>query len=207
MFLKRFHLIAVLYSIQVFAGGLQIQAEYEPYITKKGDEVYLINQFSIGSGADLVNFEKVDTGFWNWKISGNTYDGNALLFNNPERGVGWLIKAGDDSLKIIIARDVRNTRDPRIISMTTSFVSGLFIVENFEAECNSYFKVYALKNSWDADVEYTGKYALEIANSSPCSDGKWKVKQGKLKVPDKILYFSIFAAVMTQNVRYLFEAE
>lgn len=152
----------------------------------------------------MTIFERTDSLFRNWKISGGGNEGSAQLFVSDERGVGWVIGMDGDSMKVLIARDYRNVQDPRLISISTNFISGLFILENFEPQCNSAFKVYSLKNSWDADVEYTGKYALEIENSKPCSDGTWKTKIGKLKMSRKVLYATIFAAVTTQNLRYLF---
>lgn len=207
MFLKRLSVLFLLsLSTSGFSGGIPVSVRY---VTQTGadqtEPFYLAEYISIGPKDQLVTFERTDSLFRNWKISGNGFDGTANLFVSKERGIGWQIGLDGDSLKVLIARDYKNTADPRIISITTSFISGLFIVENFEPTCNSYFKVYSLKNSWDADVEYTGNYALEIESSNPCADGSWKTKTGKLKVPKKVLYATIFTAVMTQNLRYLFK--
>jgi len=207
MFLKRFLLLCILVgSYSCFSGKIPVSVRYSAESVKgQNSEIHLIEWLSIGPKGSEAVFEKSDSLFREWKVTGNGYDGSATLFVSKERGIGWVFKCGDDSLKALIARDYRNTNDPRILSITTSFVSGLFIVENFEPDCNSYFRMYALKNSWDADVEYTGPIALEIESSDPCGDGSWHTKTGKLKVPEKIMRVAIFTAVMTHNIRYLFK--
>lgn len=207
MFLKRLSLLFFLYlSTSGFSGGIPVFVRYVTQGSADQSEPFYLAEFiSIGPKDQLVTFERTDSLYRNWKITGNGFDGSANLFVSKERGIGWQIGLDGDSLKVLIARDYKNTNDPRIISITTSFVAGLFILENFEPDCNSYFKVYSLKNSWDADVEYTGNYGLEIESSNPCADGSWKTKTGKLKVPKKVLYVTIFTAVMTQNLRYLFK--
>ncbi|MBL7897916.1 MAG: hypothetical protein JNJ99_05225 [Crocinitomicaceae bacterium] len=185
-------------------GGIPVSVRYTSQaISNQSSPVDLIDALNIGSKEGMIRFENKDSTFRNWKISGNGYDGGASLFVNKDRGVGWLIKAGDDSLKVLIARDYRNAASPAVISITTSFIAGLYIVENTSAECNNSFKLYALKNSWDADVEYTGKYALEMEHTNPCGSGKWVVKSGGLKIPQKIMYVAVFAAAMSQNVKYI----
>lgn len=207
MFLKRFKTtLLFLFSITSFAGTIAVTEHYREFKTSGSDEtLYLVDGLIIGSKKeDIALFEPTDSTLWNWKVSGNGFDGSVQLFVSKERGIGWKFALDGDSLKAIISTDYHNTHDPRLISMTTGFVSGLFCVENFEPDCNSSFVVYSLKNSWDADVEYTGKYALEINSTSPCGKGHWKVKEGKLKIPVKVQYASIFIAVMTQNIRHLF---
>lgn len=207
MFLKRLSLLFLVYSsLSVLSAGIPVSVKYvNQNVAGETAPVYLVESISIGAKTSLVSFEKTDSLFRNWKISGEGFDGSAKLFVSKERGIGWNIGMDGDSLKVLIARDYKNTNDPRLISITTNFVSGLFIVENFEPDCNSYFKVYSLKNSWDADVEYTGNYALEMESSNPCLDGKWKTKTGKLKVHQKVIYGAIFTAIMTQNIRHLFK--
>lgn len=205
MFLKRLKLIFLLFcSTTAFSGGIGIETRYTSF-TQDGKDESLIEYLALGPKNDQVVFEKTDSSFRNWNVSGAGYEGHVKLFLSKDRGIGWSFYLGEDSLKAIIARDYRNTSSPGMISMTASFIAGLFIVENFEPDCNSYFKVYSLKNSWDADVEYTGKYALEISSTDPCGDGNWQAKTGKLKMPQKVLYSSIFCAVMSQNIRILFK--
>jgi hypothetical protein len=207
MFLKRLGLLFLLSaSLTMYSGGIPVAATYvNQKLSNQAESVYLVQSLSIGTKASLVSFENTDSLYRNWKISGNGFDGSANLFVSKERGIGWQIGMDGDSMKVLIARDLKNAADPRLISITTTFVSGLFILENFEPTCNSYFKLYALKNSWDADVEYVGAYAFEMESSSPCSDGSWKVKTGKLKVHQKVVYAAIFSAVMAQNIRLLFK--
>lgn len=193
-----------MFSLIGLSGGIPVNVRYvSQSISNQSGPVDLIEAVHIGPKDQLVSFEKSDSSFRNWKITGNNFDGAASLFVNKERGVGWFIKAGEDSLKVLIARDYRNAGSPAVISITTSFISGLYIVENTASDCNSSFKVYALKNSWDADVEYTGKYALVMEHSNPCSKGKWIVKTGGLKIPLKIIYVAVFAGTMSQNVQYI----
>ncbi len=190
----------------MYSGGIPVAATYvNQKLSNQTESVYLVQSLSIGTKACLVSFEKTDSLYRNWKISGTGFEGSANLFVSKERGIGWQIGMDGDSLKVLIARDLKNAADPRLISITTSFVSGLFMLENFEPTCNSYFKLYALKNSWDVDVEYVGDYAFEMESSNPCSDGSWKVKTGKLKVHQKVVYAAIFSAVMAQNIRLLFK--
>jgi hypothetical protein len=207
MFLKRFALLFLLSaSTSMYAGGIPVSVSYvSEKLTNHAEPVYLATSVTMGSKSEAITFEKTDSSYRNWKISGAGFDGSALLFQTKERGIGWQIGMDGDSLKILIARDVKNAGDPRLISITTNFVSGLFMLENFEPRCNSYFKLYSLKNSWDADVEYTGAYAFEMESSNPCGDGNWKIKTGKLKVQQKVIYASIFTAIMTQNIRALFK--
>jgi hypothetical protein len=205
MWVKRFLIVCCLmFPLEGLTGGIPVSVRYVTQtITNQTSEVDLIESVNIGPKDGMVNFERADSSFRNWKITGNDFDGMASLFVTKERGVGWLIKAGDDSLKVLIARDYRNAASPAVISITTSFISGLYIIENTGSECNNSFKVYSLKNSWDADVEYTGKYALEMEHTNPCGTGKWIVKTGGLKIPQKITYVAVFVATMAQNVRYL----
>ncbi len=207
MFLKRLSLhILLSASITTYSGGLPVSATYvNQKVASFNESVYLVKSVSIGSKETQVSFENTDSLFRSWKISGSGYDGSAKLFVSKERGLGWQIGMDGDSLKVLIARDLKNAADPRLISITTSFVSGLFMLENFEPSCNSHFKLYALKNSWDADVEYVGAYAFEMESSNPCFDGDWKVKTGKLKVHQKVVYAAIFSAIMAQNIRVLFK--
>ncbi|MBK7129209.1 MAG: hypothetical protein IPM74_08170 [Crocinitomicaceae bacterium] len=203
--MKRLKLFILCFStITAFSAGIGIETRYSSFSLDGKDE-YLIEYLAVGPKNDQVVFEKTDSLFRNWKVTGIGYDGMVKLFISKERGIGWSFYLGEDSLKAMIARDYRNTSSPGMISMTASFIAGLFIVENFAPECNSYFKVYSLKNSWDADVEYTGKYALEISTTEPCGEGSWQAKTGKLKMPQKVLYASIFCAAMSQNIRHLFK--
>lgn len=205
MFLKRLLLLALIgFAFFATAGKLPVSVSYQPVVFRSGaGPISLVDRLTVGSKESLVQFERTDSLFRNWKISGVGYDGSASLFVSRERGAGWIIRSGEDSLKVLIARDFKNANDPRMISITTSFVSGLFILENNDPDCNSAFRVYSLKNSWDADVEYTGEYALYLSNSDPCEEGDWTAKTGKLKLPQKVLVMAVFTAVMTQNVRYL----
>jgi len=208
MLLKRFVLLfSVLFSFSAISAGIKVETRYlRQTLRNETEMVDLVEQITISSKETTVIFEKTDSLFRKWKVTGGPiYDGTVDLFVSKERGIGWLFKLGDDSLKAVIARDYRNTSDPRLISITTNFVAGLFFVENFEPKCNSQFAVYSLKNSWDADVEYTGDYALEIESSDPCGDGQWKVSTGKLKMLRKIQFAAIFVAIMTQNIRLLFK--
>lgn len=207
MFLKRLlTLFLIGLSFSVIAAKIPVLVKYSTLTLSNNEKpVDLVEWISIGAKGNEVVFEKTDSLYRNWKISGNGYEGNARLFVSKERGIGWTIRSGEDSLKVLIARDYKNTNDPRIISISTSFISGLFIVENFEPDCNSNFRVYSLKNSWDADVEYTGAYALEMQHSDPCAAGHWTVKTGKLKIPEKVLYMAVFTGIMTQNIRHLFK--
>ncbi|MBK6950785.1 MAG: hypothetical protein IPO32_13280 [Crocinitomicaceae bacterium] len=207
MFLKRLGLLIILTaSFTTYSGGIPVSVSYvNQKSANQAESVDLVKAVTIGSKATLVNFENTDSLFRIWKISGAGFDGSAQLFVSKERGIGWQIGMDGDSLKVLIARDLKNASDPRLISITTNFVAGLFMLENFEPTCNSYFKLYALKNSWDADVEYVGAYAFEMESSSPCSSGSWKVKTGKLKVHTKVVYAAIFSAIMTHNIRPLFK--
>jgi hypothetical protein len=190
----------------MYSGGIPVSVNYvNQQLSNQPASVYLIESVSIGSKATRVSFENTDSLYRNWKISGVGFDGSAKLFVSKERGIGWQIGMDGDSLKVLIARDIKNAGDPRLISITTNFVSGLFMLENFEPACNSYFKLYSLKNSWDSDVEYVGAYAFEIESSNPCSNGSWKVKTGKLKVHQKVVYAAVFSALMSQNIRLLFK--
>ncbi|MBK9191938.1 MAG: hypothetical protein IPM77_10720 [Crocinitomicaceae bacterium] len=202
---KRFLIVfGLIFPLVGLAGGIPVNVRYvSQVISNQSSPVDLIEAVNIGPKEGMVSFEKTDSSFRNWKISGNAFDGGASLFVNKERGVGWLVKAGDDSLKVLIARDYRNAASPAVISITTSFISGLYIIENVSSDCNNSFKVYSLKNSWDADVEYTGKYAIEMEHTNPCGTGKWIVKTGGLKIPKKIMYVAVFAAAMSQNVRFI----
>lgn len=207
MFLKRFiFILFAINSLTALTAGIKVKTEYAQESLKNQSElVSLINKMTMTSKETVVVFEKTDSLYRKWKVSGTNFDGAIELFVSKTRGIGWLFKLGDDSLKAVIARDYRNTNDPRLISITTNFVSGLFLVENFEPDCNSQFAVYSLKNSWDADVEYTGDYALEMFSSNPCGEGQWKIKTGKLKMMRKIQFAAIFTAAMTQNIRLLFK--
>lgn len=207
MFLKRLGLLILLSaSLATYSGVIPVSVSYvNQKLTNQVESVYLVKTFTIGSKATLVSFENTDSLFRNWKISGDGFDGAAQLFVSKERGIGWQIGMDGDSVKVLIARDLKNAQDPRLISITTNFVAGLFMLENFEPSCNSHFKLYALKNSWDADVEYVGEYAFQMEASSPCSNGGWKVKTGKLKVHSKVVYAAIFSAIMAQNIRLLFK--
>ena len=153
----------------------------------------------------VVTFEKADSLFRQWKVTGPNYDGTVTLFLSKSRGIGWLFKLGEDSLKAVIARDYRNSASPGLISITTNFVAGLYLLQNRDADCNGHFAVYSLKNTWDADVEYTGAYALEMQSSDPCGDGQWKISMGKLKMIRKIQFAAIFTGIMSQNIRHLFK--
>jgi hypothetical protein len=207
MFLKRLGLLFLLSaSLTMYSGGIPVSATYvNQKLSNQTESVYLVQSLSIGTKTSLISFENTDSLYRNWKILGTGFEGSANLFVSKERGIGWQIGMDGDSMKVLIARDFKNAADPRLISITTSFVAGLFMLENFEPTCNSNFKLYALKNSWDADVEYVGAYAFEMESSNPCSDGSWKVKTGKLKVHQKVVYAAIFSAVMAQNIRLLFK--
>lgn len=207
MFLKRFVLpFLISTSLSTYSGGIPVSVGYvNQKLTNQPEPVFLVESLTIGPKATMVSFENRDSTYRNWKITGEGFDGSAQLFVSKERGIGWQIGMDGDSLKVLIARDPKNAGDPRLISISTNFVSGLFMLENFEPLCNSYFKLYALKNSWDADVEYIGEYAFEMVSANPCSDGNWKVKTGKLKLHQKVVYAAIFTAVMTQNIRALFK--
>jgi len=207
MFLKRFLFISTLFfSLPSISAGIKVRAEYaSEKLANQPENVSLINKMTITLKETIVVFEKTDSLYRKWKVTGSGYEGGIELFISKTRGIGWLIKMGDDSLKAIIARDYRNTADPRLISITTNFISGIYFVENFEAECNSQFAVYSLKNSWDADLEYTGAYAFEMFSSNPCGEGQWKIKPGKLKMPLKIQIAAVFIGAMTQNIKHLFK--
>jgi hypothetical protein len=207
MFWKRLALLILLSaSLATYSGVIPVFVSYvNQKLANQVESVYLVKTVTIGSKATLVSFENTDSLFRNWKISGGGFDGAAQLFVSKERGIGWQIGMDGDSVKVLIARDLKNAQDPRLISITTNFVAGLFMLENFEPGCNSHFKLYALKNSWDADVEYVGEYAFQMESSSSCSNGSWKVKTGKLKIHSKVVYAAIFSAIMAQNIRLLFK--
>ena len=207
MFLKRFLSISLfLFSLSSISAGIKVKTEYtRQFVKGTPEEVALVNKITMTCKEVVVVFEKTDDAYRKWKVTGPNFDGGIELYVSKTRGIGWLFKFGEDSLKAVIAKDYKNTFDPRIISITTNFVAGLFFVENRTPECNSRFVVYSVKNSWDSDVEYTGDYALDMYHSMPCGEGQWKVRVGKLKMQRKILFASIFTAVMTPNIRLLFK--
>lgn len=186
-------------------AGIKVKVQYEQQtLRNETTPVDLVNHLEITSGDVSISIDKTDELFRNWTVKGNKYDGEINLFVSKERGIGWAFQFDGDSIKAIIASDYKNVRDPRLISLTTDFTAGLFFIENFELECNSSFAVYSVNNSWDTDVEYTGKYAFEIQSSKPCGAGAWKIKTGKLKINQKLQFATIFTAIMTQNIRHLF---
>jgi len=170
------------------------------------DSTLVVNEVQIESGENKMIAKVSDSLYMHWKVSGSKFDGTIDLFVSQKRGVGWQFVFGQDSLRAIIAADYRNSGDPHLVSITTNFIAGIAMLENIEPECQSSFRTYTIKNSWDADVEYNGNYAFELQNNKPCSEGKWKVKLGKLKMNEKIKFAALFTAVTLPNLRYLLKS-
>ena len=206
MFIKRFLFCFLFFCYAInLSAGIKLKVTYEQQTLRNESEaVDLINHVEITSADNSISIDKTDPLFRNWIVKGNKFDGTINLFVSKERGIGWNFQFDGDSIRAIIASDYKNVRDPRLISLTTDFMAGLYFIENFDADCNSSFAIYSVQNTWDTDVEYTGKYALEIQSSKPCGAGSWKVKQGKLKMVQKLHFATIFTAIMCQNIRHLF---
>jgi hypothetical protein len=206
MLVKRFILLVfIVVSYTAYCGGIKVKTAYVARILRdETTPVYLVEKLTVSTKELVVTFEKTDDLFRKWKVTGPNYDGAVELFVSSDRGIGWLFKLGDDSLKAIIARDYKTSGSPGLISITTNFMAGLYILENRDGKCNGEFALYSIKNSWEADVEYTGHYAFEMVSYDPCNDTQWKVSTGKLKMVRKIQFAAIFTAVMSNNIKHLF---
>jgi hypothetical protein len=206
MLVKRFIVLsAIVVSYSAFSGGITVQTEFvSKTLRNESTPVDLVEKMTISTKEVTVVIEKTDAEFRKWKVTGPDYDGAIELFISNERGIGWLFKFGEDSLKAVIARDYRTSGSPGLITITTNFFAGLYILENRDGDCNGNFAMYSLKNSWEADVEYTGDYAFEMFNYDPCVDGQWKIRSGKLKMVRKIQFAGVFVAATSNNIKHLF---
>ena len=99
MFLKRFiFILFAIHSLTALTAGIKVKTEYTKESLKNQSEVVsLINKMTMTVKETIVVFEKTDSLYRKWKVSGPNFDGAIELFVSKTRGIGWLFKLGDSS--------------------------------------------------------------------------------------------------------------
>lgn len=87
-----FSVIILMVAPCLLAERIHVGTTYVEHVLPQDQEpVYLVTKLVVGSKANAVTFEKKDSLFRLWQISGNDLNGTATLFASKERGIGWTI--------------------------------------------------------------------------------------------------------------------